>query len=113
MEIKKIKENSAKILILILNLILAMGGVLYFKNKDREKKEGQVEQEQVSNEEAAKYEIDKIQEALIEAKIKNEESIANNPDTVTKQETTVIQKTYPAVTKKVTVPKPSKSTSTS
>lgn len=113
MDTKKIKENSVKILILVLNVILAVGGVFYFKNKDQQKKEEKVSQDQVQSDEAAKYEIDKIQQALTESKIANEESIAGNPDTVTKQETTTIQKTYPAVTKQSSAPKPSKTTSAS
>lgn len=113
MDIKKIKENAVKISILVLNIILAVGGVFYFKNKDQQKKEVKLEEEKGYNEDVAKYEMDQIQSALSEVKIQKEESVANNPETVAGQKTEVVKKTYPAVTKEVAVPKPSKSTSSS
>ena len=112
MDIKKIKENLVKFSILVLNVVLAIGGVLYFKNKDQQKKEEKLSEEKAYNESVAKYEIDQIQSALKESNIQKEQSIVNNPGTVSKQETVTVKKTIPAVTQQVTVPKTSKSSKT-
>ncbi len=113
MDWKKIRDNLVKVGILGINVLLATGGVYYAKNQDQQKKETQFKEAEAYNKEVAKYEIDQIQQALKDSKIQKEESIAGNPDTVTKQETVSVKKTIPAVTEQVTVKKPSKSTKSS
>lgn len=110
---KKIKDNSVKIGIMAINLLLAAGGVYYFKNKDQQRKETQLQETENYNKEVARYETDLIQSALKESVLEKEKSISANSGEITKQETVTVKKIIPAVTEQVKVPKPSKSTSSS
>ena len=115
MDKKKVIGSSMIAAILLLNVVLAAGGVYYFKDKDRQKKEIELSEEKAFNEEVEKYNADVIQEAVSALRTERENSIAGNPDAITKETIVKVERYIPPVTEtvKVTETKPSKTTKSS
>jgi len=113
MLLKKIKENSGKIMFFMLNVMLIAVGVLFMRQKNTEKADTIALQEAAQNyKEAADYALDAQQRIKADGELKIG-SIANNADTIQKEQVVPVTRTIPAVTKTVTVEQPSKGSSSS
>ncbi|KKQ51772.1 MAG: hypothetical protein US70_C0013G0023 [Parcubacteria group bacterium GW2011_GWD2_38_11] len=97
----------------MLNVMLIAVGVLFMRQKNTEKADTIALQEAAQNyKEAADYALDAQQRIKADGELKIG-SIANNADTIQKEQVVPVTRTIPAVTKTVTVEQPSKGSSSS
>jgi len=113
MLLEKLKEHGGKIMFFIMNVSVVTTGVFFIKQKNVEKTNSAIAETDVQNyKSAADYALE-IQRLIRADGGQKTDSIANNSDTVQKQQSVPVTKTIPAVTKTVTVQQPASSSSSS
>lgn len=115
MLLEKLRQHGYKIMFFALNVSVVFAGVLFVKNKNNEKVAIANSVADAQNRQTAvdyALEVQKQIQAYRETKVDDAlKDIAKNPDTVTKQQTTKVTRTIPAVTKTVTVQQPASTSS--
>lgn len=109
MLLEKIKENSGKILFFVTNILLVVIGVLFFKQKNLQDSlaksvASQADALNTGVLDAGALDAQTWQVNIAADRQQKLDSVANNPATVTRQETTAVTKTIPSVTRTVTAP---------
>ncbi|EKD58803.1 MAG: hypothetical protein ACD_56C00048G0004 [uncultured bacterium] len=111
---EKVKKYALQVLVLILNLGLVGGGVIYFK-KQQEKKEAESEEIQKELDQIPDplaLQAQKLEQIIANNSQQKNESISNNPAEVTVQQSKVATETIPGetTTVKKAAPAPAKKT---
>jgi hypothetical protein len=101
---EKIKQHSPKIMLFAINILLIVVGVGYLKQKKYEDSMAKILNRDIADSAKAQEYAQKIQDEIIQDQNNKQGSISANSGTITKQQTTTVSRTIPAVTKQVTVP---------
>ena len=113
MLLDKLKKHGAKIMFFIMNAMIVFSAVLFMRQKNLEKTTAMIAEEDLRNyKSATDYALD-AQQRILTDKAAKVNSVADNKDVLERQVGVSVTRTIPAVTKTVTVTKPSSGSTSS
>lgn len=115
MALEKIKSYGIKTLVMLINLGLVGGGVVYIKNQQDKKKAAEVEQannEAIQEAQQIATKADQLDQIIQQNSTEKIKSIANNPSEITVQQPKTVTTMIPgaAMMVKSSTPTPTKTT---
>jgi hypothetical protein len=112
MLLEKLKQHGGKIMFFVMNILIVATGVVFLRQKNIQQADKLSAQADAQNyKSATDYALD-AQQRIMADKVAKINSIASNPDTVQREVGVTVSKTIPAVTKTVTVSRPTASSGT-